>query len=230
MSSTASAAEPVYRSGFNAALRGLRIGLLLDAGCGLAVEPAIAAAVQKTADSLARAGAQIIPMAPFFTREMLDGMDKFWRMRCMRELAALPEGRRQRVLPYIRAWAESASEMTGVQVYDAVSQFYLTRVSTNRACAPFDFVLSPTAPVSPPPADWASPTNDPLRPLEHIAFTVPFNMSEQPAASIPVGFTDDGLPIGVQVAGARFDDTGVLRLSALIEAIRGPLPAPALSA
>ena len=130
-----------------AALRGLRIGLLLDAGCGLAVEPAIAAAVQKTADSLARAGAQIIPMAPFFTREMLDGMDKFWRMRCMRELAALPEGRRQRVLPYIRAWAESASEMTGVQVYDAVSQFYLTRVSTYRACAPFDFVLSPTAPV-----------------------------------------------------------------------------------
>jgi aspartyl-tRNA(Asn)/glutamyl-tRNA(Gln) amidotransferase subunit A len=212
------------------ALRGLRIGLLLDAGCGLAVEPAIVAAVQKTADSLARAGAQIIPMAPFFTREMLDGMDRFWRMRCLRELSALPEGRRQRVLPYIRAWAESASNMTGVQVYDAVSQFHHTRVSTHRACAPFDFVLSPTAPVSPPPADWASPTNDPLRPLEHIAFTVPFNMSEQPAASIPVGVTEDGLPIGVQIAGARFDDAGVLRLSALIEALRGPLPVPALSA
>jgi aspartyl-tRNA(Asn)/glutamyl-tRNA(Gln) amidotransferase subunit A len=71
-------------------------------------------------------------------------------------------------------------------------------------------------------AELPSPTNDPLRPLEHIAFTVPFNMSEQPAASINCGYTQTGLPIGLQIAGHRFDDLGVLQLSRAVEVLRGP--------
>ena len=63
---------------------------------------------------------------------------------------------------------------------------------------------------------------DPLRPLEHIAFTVPFNMSEQPAASINCGTTADGLPIGLQIAGPRFDDLGVLQVARAFELIRAP--------
>lgn len=208
-------------------LKGLRIGLLTDAGCGLPVEPAITAVVLRTARLLEQVGAHIVPMEPFFRRDMLDGMDRFWRMRCLDDLSALPPARRDRVLPYIRDWADSVCTLTGRQLYEAVSQFHRTRVETIKACAPYDFVLSPTAPVSPPPAQWASPTNDPLRPLEHIAFTVPYNMSEQPAASIPMGMTDAGLPVGVQIAGARFDDIGVLRLSAAIEHLRGPMASPA---
>jgi Asp-tRNA(Asn)/Glu-tRNA(Gln) amidotransferase A subunit family amidase len=69
----------------------------------------------------------------------------------------------------------------------------------------------------------ASPTNDPLRPLEHIAFTVPFNMSEQPAASINCG-SRPGLPIGLQIAGPRFDDLGVLQVARAFEQLRAPLP------
>ena len=57
-------------------------------------------------------------------------------------------------------------------------------VATVQACNAFDYVLSPTSPVPAFAAELPSPTNDPLRPLEHIGFTVPFNMSEQPAASI----------------------------------------------
>ena len=67
-----------------------------------------------------------------------------------------------------------------------------------------------------------SPTDDPLRPLEHIAFTVPFNMSEQPAASINCGYSRSGLPIGLQIAGARFDDLGVLRVARAFEQLRAP--------
>ena len=55
---------------------------------------------------------------------------------------------------------------------------------------------------------------------EHIGFTVPFNMSEQPAASICAGYDDDGMPIGLQIVGHRFDDAGVLRMAAAYEAIR----------
>jgi aspartyl-tRNA(Asn)/glutamyl-tRNA(Gln) amidotransferase subunit A len=84
----------------------------------------------------------------------------------------------------------------------------------------FDFVVSPVAPVVSYPADAHSPTDDPHRALEHIAFTVACNMSEQPAASVNWGYDRDGLPIGVQVIGQRFDDLGVMRLCRLLETLR----------
>ncbi|RYF27636.1 MAG: amidase [Comamonadaceae bacterium] len=204
-------------------LRGLRLGLLLDAGCGLPVQPEVRAAIEAAARLFEQAGAVIVPMAPFMTQAMLDGMDHFWRMRSFTDLQALPPERRERVLPYIRAWAQSAAGMGGAQVFDASQQFHATRVATVRACSAVDYVLSPVAPLPAFAAELPSPTNDPLRPLEHIGFTVPFNMSEQPAASVPCAHTASGLPIGLQIAGARFDDLGVLRVSRAFELLRGPL-------
>ena len=203
-------------------LRGLRIGLLLDAGCGLAVEPDVKAAVENAARLMERAGAIVVPMRPFMTQTMLDGMDHFWRMRSHTDLQALPAERRDKVLPYIRAWADSAAGMSGTEVFNASHQFHLTRVATVKACSAFDYVISPVAPNVAFQAELPSPTNDPLRPLEHIGFTVPFNMSEQPAASVNCGYTAGGLPIGLQIAGARFDDLGVLQVAHAFELIRDP--------
>ncbi len=203
-------------------LRGLRIGLLLDAGCGLPVEPEVRAAVENAARLMEAAGATIVPMQPFMTQAMLDGMDHFWRMRSHIDMQALPQAKRDKVLPYIRTWADSAAGMTGTEVFTASHQFHLTRVAAVRACSAFDYVISPVAPMPAFQAEHASPTNDPLRPLEHIGFTVPFNMSEQPAASVNCGYTQAGLPIGLQIAGARFDDLGVLQVSHAFELIREP--------
>ena len=203
-------------------LRGLRLGLLLDAGCGLPVEAEVRAAVEHAARLFEQAGAQVSLMQPFMTQAMLDGMDHFWRMRSYTDLQALPEAQRAKVLPYIRAWAESAAGMTGPQVFQASQQFHTTRVATVKACSGFDYVLSPVAPMPAFAAELPSPTNDPLRPLEHIGFTVPFNMSEQPAASVNCGYTASGLPIGLQIAGARFDDLGVLQVARAFEQIRPP--------
>ena len=203
-------------------LRGLRLGLLLNAGCGLPVEDEVRAAVEHAARLFEQAGAQVSLMQPFMTQAMLDGMDHFWRMRSYTDLQALPEAQRAKVLPYIRAWAESAAGMTGPQVFQASQQFHTTRVATVKACSGFDYVLSPVAPMPAFAAELPSPTNAPLRPLEHIGFTVPFNMSEQPAASVNCGYTANGLPIGLQIAGARFDDLGVLQVAHAFEQIRGP--------
>jgi aspartyl-tRNA(Asn)/glutamyl-tRNA(Gln) amidotransferase subunit A len=203
-------------------LRGLRIGLLLDAGCGLAVDPEIRQAVEHAARLFERAGAIVEPMQPFMSQAMLDGMDHFWRMRSLVDMKALRPEQRNKVLPYIRAWADSAEGFGGEYVFRAFSQFHATRVAAVAACAKYDFVISPTAPNMPAAAEAPSPTNDPLRPLEHIGFTVPFNMSEQPAASINCGYAKDGLPIGLQIAGKRFDDLGVLQVSRAFELIRGP--------
>ena len=203
-------------------LRGLHLGLLLDAGCGLPVEDEVRAAVEHAARLFEQAGARVTLMQPFMTQAMLDGMDHFWRMRSYTDMQALPEAQRSLVLPYIRAWADSAAGMTGAQVFQASQQFHLTRVATVKAFSAFDYVLSPVAPMPAFAAELPSPTNDPLRPLEHIGFTVPFNMSEQPAASINCGYTASGLPIGLQIAGARFDDLGVLQVARSFELIRDP--------
>ena len=203
-------------------LRGLRMGLLLDAGCGLPVEPEVRAAIEAAARLFEQAGAIIEPMTPFLTPTMLSGMDHAWRLRSHLDLAALSPAKKATVLPYIRDWADSGASLSGAQAFAAFSQFHATRVATVKACAAYDYVLSPTSPMPAFAAELPSPTNDPMRPLEHIAFTVPFNMSEQPAASVNCGYTSDGLPIGLQIAGQRFDDLGVLQLSHAFEQLRGP--------
>ncbi len=201
-------------------LRGKRVGLLLDAGCGLAVEPEVRAAVQQAAQLFADSGAIVEPMAPFLCADMLMGMDHAWRMRSLVDLGRLPPEQSAKVLPYIAQWAESARAFDGPHTFNAFHQFHATRVATVQACAAFDYVLSPTAPIPAFAAELPTPTNDPLRGLEHIAFTVPFNMSEQPAASINCGYTAGGLPIGLQIAGRRFDDLGVLQMARAFELLR----------
>jgi Asp-tRNA(Asn)/Glu-tRNA(Gln) amidotransferase A subunit family amidase len=200
---------------------GLRIGLLADAGWGLAVEPETAAAVQAAARAFEAAGAIVEPLQPFTTRAMIDGLDRFWRMRSWLDYSALPPGRQAKVLPYIRDWIVTAAALTGSDVFNGFSQMGAIRDATVAATLAFDFVLSPVSPVPAFTAEWASPINDPQRPFEHIAFTLPFNMSEQPAASINCGFTAGGLPIGLQISSRRFDDLGVLQLARAFEDLRG---------
>ena len=206
-------------------LKGLKIGLLMDAGWGLPVQPEIRDAVLAAAHAFEAAGAVVEPLAPFSTRTMIDGLDRFWRMRSWLDLQALPEARRARVLPYIRDWVATGARLSAADVFTGYSQMAALRDAAVTACQPFDFVLSPTSPVPSYAAEWASPTNDPSAPFEHIAFTVPLNMSEQPALSINCGFTAGGLPIGLQIIGHRFDDLGVLQMGLAWEQLRPAMPA-----
>ncbi|MEQ0561349.1 amidase [Amycolatopsis sp. NEAU-NG30] len=209
-------------SSLDLSLDGLRVGLHLDSGPGLPVDPETLDAVTAAARTFEAAGAVVEPVGPFLTREMLDGLDVFWRTRAWSDLLAVPQERRAKVLPYIAEWAAGGAEVSGVDVYRGFAQIDATSVAALRATSAFDVVLSPTCPVAAPPAEWASPTNDPARPFEHIAFTVPYNMSGQPAVSLNCGYTGDGRPIGLQIAGRRFDDLGVLRAAAAYERLRPP--------
>jgi aspartyl-tRNA(Asn)/glutamyl-tRNA(Gln) amidotransferase subunit A len=89
-------------------------------------------------------------------------------------------------------------------------------VAVDAAFASYDFLISPVAPITAFPAELAYPTDDPLKPFEHIAFTVPYNMSAHPAATVNCGYSTTGLPIGLQVAAPRFHDHAVLRLAAAL--------------
>jgi len=110
-----------------------------------------------------------------------------------------------------------AEGMSGVRAVRGFEQTMAMRQTCGRLFQSVDAVLSPTNPVISFPAEHASPTNDPSRPFEHIAFTVPWNMSEQPAASINCGFARSGMPIGLQIVGPRFGDVRVLQLSRAYE-------------
>jgi Asp-tRNA(Asn)/Glu-tRNA(Gln) amidotransferase A subunit family amidase len=206
-------------------IKGLSIGVQMEAGWGMAVEPEVRAAVEAAALAFESAGAIVEPIGAFCTRAMIDGMDRFWRMRSWLDISALPAERRDKVLPYIRQWVASGAQLTASEVFHGYSQMAALRDAAVAACQPYDFVLSPVSPVPSYAAEWASPLNDPQRPFEHIAFTLPYNMSEQPAASINCGYTAGGLPIGLQIIGHRHDDLGVLRVSRAYERLR-PAPRP----
>jgi len=204
----------------SAAVRGLNIGLLLDAGWGLPPDPEVAAVVLHAAQILSDAGATVTPLRGFTTREMADGINGYWRMRSWLDISALPAERQARVLPYIRDWVAAASGYSAAQLFQHHSQFAALRDAAVTACAAFDFVISPVAPNVAAAAEAPSPTGDPLRAMEHIAYTLPFNMSGQPAISVPAGHDSAGLPIGLQIAGRRHDDLGVLRLARAWESLR----------
>jgi aspartyl-tRNA(Asn)/glutamyl-tRNA(Gln) amidotransferase subunit A len=96
------------------------------------------------------------------------------------------------------------------------------RASAVKLFADLDYVISPVSPVVNFAAELASPINDPAKPFEHICYTVPWNMAENPAVSINGGFSERGFPVGVQIVGRRFDDLGVLGMAKAFEGLRGP--------
>jgi aspartyl-tRNA(Asn)/glutamyl-tRNA(Gln) amidotransferase subunit A len=202
--------------------KGLKIGLHLDAGSGLPVDPEVKAAVEAAARLFADAGATVETLDGFLSPEMLHLQDLFWRVRSWVDFSALSHARQASVLPFIADWCRGGADVSGAMVIRGVNNYMAIRAAATRATQPFDYVLSPTSPVPTYNAEWETPTNDVNRPLEHISFTMPYNMSEQPAASINCGYTKEGKPIGLQIAGRRFDDSGVMRLSKWFEGARGP--------
>ena len=110
--------------------------------------------------------------------------------------------------------------MDGLKVFRGFEQNMAIRRAGVVAFADVDFALSPTAPMPAFDAHLPCPTNDPDLPFEHICYTLGFNMTEQPAASVNCGYTSSGLPIGLQIIGQRFDDVGVMALSRLYEELR----------
>jgi Asp-tRNA(Asn)/Glu-tRNA(Gln) amidotransferase A subunit family amidase len=204
-------------------LQGKRIGLLLDAGVGTAVAPEVKAAVEAAAQWFAGAGATLEPVAPLMTRAILQGLDTFFRARSWSDIEPLPADQRAKIHPYTLKWAEGGAKLSGVDAIRGFNQSFELRRLGALLFGRIDYLISPTAPVAAFAAERCSPGDDPERPFEHIAFTVPWNFTEQPALSINAAFTASGLPIGVQIIGRRHDDHGVLKLAKAFETARGAI-------
>lgn len=205
---------------------GLKIGLHLDAGAGMPLEPEIRDAVVAAAQVFADAGAEVTEVAPFIDDDVLIAVDQFWRVRSWEIFQKLTIEQQAKVLPFIVQWTLGGADVSGARVFECYNTIERLRAATIAATLPYDVVLSPVAPVAAFPAEWPMPFGFENRGMAHIGFTLPYNMSGQPAATVNCGFMPDGRPIGVQIAGPRFDDRGVLRAAAWYEAHRPETAVP----
>ncbi|MGO1907912.1 MAG: amidase [Brevibacterium linens] len=201
--------------------QGLRIGVQLDAGCGVAAAAQVRSAVTEAAERFSAAGAEIVTLDPFIDDDLLHDMDLFWRVRSWGDLKALPVDEQTLILPYIRQWAQDGADTSGVELMRCYHSVQEIRRRTITATAEFDLVISPTAPDAAFPAEQPMPYPQVHEPMGHIGFTMPFNMSEQPAATVLAGYMDDGRTIGAQIAGRRFADDLVMAAGAWFEAAAG---------
>lgn len=201
--------------------QGPKVAFIADMGVGLPVAPEVRAAAQAAAAAFAAAGCVVEPAPSFLTGAMLEGTCRFFEARSYNDLSRLPQERRNKVLPFIVQWcSHRAGGFSGVDIMQAYEQVLAMAEAAAAATTRYDFLLSPTSPILAYAAELAAPTDDPRNALPHIAFTVPYNMSGQPAASVNWSYSSEGLPIGIQIVGRRFDDAGVLRMARLAETLR----------
>ena len=204
----------------------LRVAVQTEANAGVRVDPQVLEAVQAVARLFETAGAHVERLEPFINQDLLDRLDRFWRTRSWADYRALPADEQAKILPYIVRWCQVGAEFDGAQTIENYHSIDEIRKVTIAATAPFDVVISPVAPMAAFPAEQPMPVDDPMATMGHIAFTVPYNMSGQPAATVNCGFTDDGRPIGVQLSGRVGEDDLVLKAARWYEANRPAAAAP----
>jgi aspartyl-tRNA(Asn)/glutamyl-tRNA(Gln) amidotransferase subunit A len=203
-----------------AAMRGLRIAYSPDLGFAR-VDAEVAALVAQAVARFAAMGAIVEQVAtpwaadgPALSRLMWNG--HFSRL--------LPKLATHRAVmdPGLVASIEAGSQVTLSAYQLARERKYAYVAAQQQWFQDWDLLLTPAVSVAAFPADRLMPEDWPQHPWDWAMwaeFSYPFNFSGAPAASIPCGFTASGLPVGLQIAGRRFDDAGVLRASAAFEAV-----------
>jgi aspartyl-tRNA(Asn)/glutamyl-tRNA(Gln) amidotransferase subunit A len=211
-----------WRDGIETGVGGLAVGVLRHPGFAAPVDPEGIAAVERAAGVLAEGGA-IIEDAEAALPDTSLVFSRVWGAALARLVAATPAQLRGLLDPGIREVAETLGGMSAIEFMDAEAMRAEVGHIMARLHQRFDLLLCPTVPGPPPLAD--APTRDPVRALwtEWAPWTFTFNLSRQPAITVPVGMRGDGLPASAQIAAARYRDDLVLRAARAIE-VAAPFP------
>ncbi|MGK2887863.1 MAG: amidase [Rhodococcus sp. (in: high G+C Gram-positive bacteria)] len=210
---------PEDTSGIHAALTpaGLRIGVMLDMGYGTTISDEVLRVVRSAAAQLTVAGALVTEMPPIFGEDPYPALDRLFQVRARTEWEAIPEDRRTQVLPAVADWASDAANYSAAQFSRDTEAVMRAQEIVRARTSEFDFVISPVIPTVGFAADEVG--LDPVQPLGHCGFTAWFNQTAQPASALCFGFSEH-MPVGIQVAGPRFADQAVLRLTKWLEGAR----------
>ncbi|MBM3733403.1 MAG: amidase [Acidimicrobiia bacterium] len=215
-----------YRDGLEDGLKGVRIAFSRDLGYA-EVDPEIAAAVDRAARTLVDFGANVTECSPGFA----DPRGIFETLAfpaIARELNRFDPGQRKLMDSGLVAVAEIGARV-GLDDYLAAEQARgELGILMRKFHESYDLLITPTVPIAPFSAgqDVPDPTRQ-SRWTEWSPFTFPFNLTGQPAASMPCGFTRLGLPIGMQIVGPAYGDRLVLRAARAFEQVH-PIRLPKL--
>ena len=217
-----------YRVGLDDGVRGLRIAYSPTLGYANNVHPEVAAAVDRAVRDLEALGAVVEAVDPGFS-DPLEICTGLWFLGALTVWNGLTPAQQAVADPDFRAEAALGAKLSAYEVQQLHLQRGALGSHLRQFMQRFDLIATPTVAV---PAFAARPAGhtpiDPATLLGWTPFSYPFNLSQQPAATIPCGLTTDGLPIGLQLVGPMFGDALVLRACRAYESVR-PIARPALA-
>ncbi|MFD7294613.1 amidase [Streptomyces sp. NPDC059897] len=200
-----------FQDALHGGVRGLRVAYSPTLGGQVAVRPDVAAVVRAAVTRLAELGAYVEEVDPDFT-DPVEAFHTLWFSGAARVVQHLPASRRQLLDPGLQEICTRGARYSALDYLAAVD----ARMALGRRMGAFhstyDLLVTPTVPITAFEAGAEVPRGSGLRRWTGwTPFTYPFNLTQQPAASVPVGLDGDGLPVGLQLVAARHRDDLVLR-------------------
>ncbi|MEU7634619.1 amidase [Streptomyces sp. NPDC039016] len=225
-----SQAEPPsgsFREALAGTVAGLRVAYSPSLGWDVPVAPEVAAAVRRAVDTLAGLGADVEEIDPGVA-DPVEAFHTLWFSGAARVVQPLGAADRELLDPGLREVCEQGARYSALDYLAAVDVRMALGRAMGRFHSVYDLLVTPTEPLTAFAAGAeVPPGSGHTRWTGWTPFTYPFNLTQQPAATVPCGVDGDGLPIGVQLVGARHADALVLRAAhALYEAGAAEIPAP----
>ena len=202
--------------GLDAPLTGLRIAYSRTLGFAN-VRADVLARVDAAVEVLRSLGATVEDADPGFP-DMLETFNVLWHAGAAKLIDTIPDAQRAEVDPGLRAIAEDGANTSLVRYMHACDDRTALGERMARFHETYDLLVTPMLPITAFAAGRNAPEGD--KNGDWVAwtpFTFPFNMTQQPAASVPCGIADDGLPVGLHVVAAKFNDALVMRACAAFE-------------
>ncbi|MFC4470940.1 amidase [Streptomyces xiangluensis] len=208
-----------FTDALGGSVRGLRVAYSPSLGGQVPVRPGVAAAVRRGVEGLASLGAYVEETDPDFT-EPVEAFHTLWFSGAARVTQNLGPHQRELLDPGLREICDQGARYSALDYLVAVDVRMDLGRRMGRFHESYDLLVTPTLPITAFEAGVEAPKGSGHRRWTGwTPFTYPFNMSQQPAASVPVGLDGDGLPVGLQIVAARHRDDLVLRAAhALYEA------------
>jgi len=211
-----------YADALGEDLRDVRVAFSPDLGYA-AVDPEVAAGVSAAAAALEDLGARVEQVDPGF-EDPRPAFDVLWSAGAARAVAALAPEQRERLDPGLGALAERGGGLSGAALLEAEDQRARLGTAMGEFHCDWDLLVTPAVPIVAFEVGREVPNGsaDPHWP-GWTPFTYPFNITQQPAITVPCGLTAKRLPIGLQIVGRRHAEGLVLRAARAYE-VHHPQP------
>ncbi len=184
------------------------------------VHPEVASLVRSAVAGLEDAGLRIEETDPGFN-DPKDAFDVLWSTGAAQWLNTFPPGSEERIDPGLRRVWEQGKTYSAADYLAANAERAALGILMGEFHTRYDVLITPTVGIPPFEAGYEVPPGSGLSSWpEWTPFTYPFNMTQQPAISVPAGVTEDGRPVGLQIVGPRHSDDLVLAVAKLVEEIR----------